>query len=185
MAQRRPNPELYASPEWTTLRDAVLQRDGHCCRNCGSGEKLEVHHWLPLPEHREQVDERGYGQDGNPLIVHDSGLITVCQPCHEVLTERRTRQALLKHPELRRLGDPAKQSDNIFELRALNERQLPFKVRKDSWSKAVSQYYLIEKIEVTKWPYGKAWGRYVREGAEGEYGKVPNSGTYTWRIADD
>lgn len=46
----------------------------------------------------------------------------------------------------------------------------------------VSQYYLVERVEIGKWPYGKAWGRYVREGVAGELEKIANSGTYTWRL---
>lgn len=42
--------------------------------------------------------------------------------------------------------------------------------------------YLVERIEIGKWPYGKAWGRYVREGVTGELEKISNSGTYTWKL---
>lgn len=131
------DPALYQSPAWLALRAAILRRDGHCCRNCSSGEELQVHHWTPLPEHRGEVDESGYGRGENPLIVDESGLITLCRLCHEAMTERRTRQAALKHPSLRQLGDPAKKSDNIFELWALNGRRTPFLVRKDTWNAGV------------------------------------------------
>jgi hypothetical protein len=55
------------------------------------------------------------------------------------------------------------------------------RVVRDSWSPSVDQFYLIEKVEIGSWPYGKAWGRYVSNGVPGEFGKVPNAGTYTWR----
>lgn len=137
--------------------------------------------WTPLPDQRDAVDEAGYGLGENPLIVHESGLITLCRLCHEAMTERRTRQALLKHPSLRHVGDPAKKFDNIFEFWALNERQVPFLACKDSWNPNFAQHFRVEKIEITKWPYGKAWGRYVRDGAEGEYQQIPNARAYTWR----
>lgn len=59
---------------------------------------------------------------------------------------------------------PAGDWHNIFELWVLNDRKLPMKVVRESWSPASDHYMLVEKIEVRKWPYGYAWGRYVRNG---------------------
>ncbi len=185
MANRYPDPALYVSGEWLALRETIVQRDGSCCRNCGSGERLEVHHWLPVRELQTQVDGRGYGRGENPLIVHESGLITLCALCHEAMTERRTRQAALRNPELLRMRGREKSWDNIFKLWDLNEKKLPFAVQKDTWNSNVAQHYRVEKIEIKKWPYGTAWGRYIREGIEGELVKIANAGTYTWRIASD
>ena len=185
MAVRQLDPQLYASPEWLELRETTIRRDGYSCRNCGSADRLEVHHWLPLPAHRQNVDSRGYAMRDNPLIVHDSGLITLCPECHETLTESRRRQAILKNPSVRKLARPEKQSDNIFELWALNGKALPFNVRKDTWSLKVLHFYRVEQIEITKWPYGRAWGRYLREGVVGELVKIQNSGTYTWRMSEE
>lgn len=181
----RPSSHFYASPEWLELRETILQRDGFRCRNCGSADRLEVHHWLPIPEHWESVDSRGYGRGENPLIVPGSGLITLCTECHKALTECRVRQAILKHPSLRKLSRPDKQLDNIFELWALNGKTLPFNVRKETWNPTTVQFYRVEQIEITKWSYGKAWGRYVREGVVGELIKIPNPGTYSWRLSDE
>lgn len=181
----RPDPQLYLGAEWLQLRETVIERDGFCCRNCGSANRLEVHHWLPMPAHRENVDGRGYAKEGNPLIVHASGLITLCPDCHNALTECRTRQAILSDPQLQKMAQPNKKSDNIFELWALNGKQLPFRVRKDSWSLKTVQFYRVERIEITKWPYGKAWGRYVRNGEAGDLVKIPSPGTFTWRLSDE
>lgn len=179
-----PASQYYISPEWLELSKAVRVRDGHSCRNCGAGDHLEVHHWLPLPEHQRLVDQRGYAKVGNPLIVHESGLVTLCRECHSALTERRTRQAILSRPELRKLAVPDRKSDNVFELWALNDKRVPFNVCKDTWSLQTAQFYQVERIEITKWPYGHAWGRYVRDGVEGDYGKIPNAGTYSWRLIE-
>ena len=182
MGTRSENRAFYSTEEWLSLREIILKRDGHCCRNCGYGETLEVHHWLPLPVHRTEVDKLGYGLGDNPLIVHESGLVTLCKSCHEVLTGQRSRQVILKNPDLVRLGPNGTNRDNIFQIWALNGEKLPFRVRKETWSMKVSQYYLVERIEIGKWPYGKAWGRYVREGVAGELEKIANSGTYTWML---
>jgi hypothetical protein len=54
------------------------------------------------------------------------------------------------------------------------------RVVRDTWSRSIDQYYLIERIEISSWPYGRAWGRYVRDGVPGELVKVPNAGSYCW-----
>ena len=174
------NKDHYSAIEWLTLRDEILVRDGQCWRNCGTADQLEVHHWLPLPSFRNQVDDRGYGSHTNPLIVHESGLITLCAACHHALTEQRTKQAVLKNPEILKSAKPDRANQNIFELWALNNKELPFRVRKETWNTEIDQYYLVEKVEITKWPYGKAWGCYVRDGVSKDANKIPNSGTYTW-----
>jgi hypothetical protein len=69
---------------------------------------------------------------------------------------------------------------NVFQLWALNGEKLPFRVRKASWNPKVEQYYLVERIQISKWPYGFAWGRYCREGKLSETEKLRNAGTYQW-----
>jgi 5-methylcytosine-specific restriction endonuclease McrA len=171
----------YASQEWCELRDSIVLRDGHCCRNCGCHEGLEVHHWLPVAEFQDSVDHRGYATGNTPLIVHQSGLVTLCKECHQALTAVRTQNAVLKNPRLQRLGRGAEEKRfNIFQLWALNDEQLPFKVRKETWSEKVDQYYLVEKIQISKWPYGFACGRYYRDGKISEPEKIRSAGTYTW-----
>lgn len=53
------------------LRDAVLERDGHACRwpGCGSTERLEINHIVPLRE--------------GGLTVYENG-ITLCRPHHHL-----------------------------------------------------------------------------------------------------
>src|SRR5262245_56783689 len=107
----------YACPGWLRLRATIIDRDAHRCRNYGSPEKLEVHHWRPLPEHEDAVNEHGYARGNCPLIGHDSGLITLCVVCHDALTEGRTLMSLRNNPLLAQLeakGTP--KLYNIFQL---------------------------------------------------------------------
>jgi 5-methylcytosine-specific restriction endonuclease McrA len=173
-------PRRYASQEWRELRDSIVFRDGHSCRNCGCHEELEVHHWLP--EFQDSVDHLGYATTENPLIVHPSGLITLCKECHRALTAVRTQNAVLKNPRLQQLSRGAEEKwFNILQLWALNDEQLLFKVRKETWSEKVDQYYLVEKIQISKWPYGFAWGRSYRNGKMSDTEKIRSPGKYTWR----
>lgn len=52
------------------FREGVLARDRHCCRICGAGHPLDVHHITP---------RRGMPNDGYAL---ENG-ITLCKRCHE------------------------------------------------------------------------------------------------------
>lgn len=184
MTANRPD---YLSEEWGALRELVLKRDGYSCRNCGFGDQLQVHHWLAVPEHRDGTDDRGYATSGNPAITHPSGLVTLCELCHEALTRARTERAVLRAPSfLKAAGLRAcAPTNNVFELWKLNGEQLPLRVVKETWSRSVPQFYEVEKIEIRKWPYGTAWGRYVREDEIGDLTKIPNAGTYSWRMYRD
>lgn len=71
---------------------------------------------------------------------------------------------------------------NIFELWRENDEVLPFKVKRTHWSDSVEQYYLVERIEVKKWPYGDAYGKYFRNGKIGISEKIDSSGTYSWEV---
>lgn len=53
---------------WRSVRQVILQRDNYCCQQCGSKDKLQVHH-LTYKHHKE---EHKYLED----------LITLCQSCH-------------------------------------------------------------------------------------------------------
>lgn len=71
MSKRRPGSKHYAKlnrRRWLTIRQVVLKRDGHKCRNCGKPGKLEVHHIKPL-------------QDGG-LPYDPDNLLTICRSCH-------------------------------------------------------------------------------------------------------
>ena len=51
-------------------RKSVFDRDGHKCKDCGSTEKLEAHHILPLGETTEFAFDRANG-------------VTLCKKCHK------------------------------------------------------------------------------------------------------
>lgn len=70
---------------------------------------------------------------------------------------------------------------NIFELWRENGEKLPIKVIINSWDET-KHYALIEKIEIKKWPYGKAYGQYFFYGRPGEKGEIRNAGTYRWKL---
>lgn len=181
---KNPAPRDYEGEAWLTLREQILLRDGYTCRNCGVGsEKLEIHHWRPEASHQDLVDELGYALEGDPLIVHPSGLVTLCTECHGTLTQLRGQRVVLRNPKYeavdQRTGDDRL---NIFQLWALNGELLPFHVRKTTWSKKVRQFYRITKIQIGKWPYGAAWGHYVRAGVEGPEEKIKAAGVYDWEL---
>ena len=44
---------------------------------------------------------------------------------------------------------------------------------------------LVERVEIGKWPYGTAWGRFLADGVPGEHGKVANAGSYQWKDVTD
>lgn len=49
---------------------------------------------------------------------------------------------------------------NIFQLWRENGEAVPFKVAKSTWSADAGHFLIVERVEVTKWPYGTAWGQY-------------------------
>lgn len=60
-------PSLKWKP-WPEIRKEVIARDGHTCAECGSVDKLEVHHIEPVCE------------GGLPEM---SNLMTLCAACHD------------------------------------------------------------------------------------------------------
>ncbi len=72
---------------------------------------------------------------------------------------------------------------NVFELWQEGGQQLPFTVVRWTWNPANSAF-LVEKIEVKKWPYGTAWGRFLKDGVPGEYEKLSCAGSYQWKTVD-
>jgi hypothetical protein len=173
------------SGEWMQLRASILERDGHRCRNCGSEKELTVHHWRPVASESEGVSAWGYGEGANPIVVPASGLVTVCVICHGSLEAARERVKIRDRvEELAPQTVPERDWHNIFEVWDQNGRTLPFKVVRESWSQTGNHYYLVEKIEIRYWPYGFAWGRYVRDGNAGEEQKIRGAGSYQWRKVD-
>ncbi|GEM_PF-1651440 len=199
MVCKGPEKPDYDCKGWVDLRNEILDRDGHCCRNCGAAEGLEVHHWLPLPEHRHEVNEWGYKDAECPLIVPKSGLITICDCCHAALTRGRKEKARnVEHIRKLRARRKPVQNDlslwvskinpepphNIFELWGLNNQSLPFKVIRETWYAKADQFFLVEEIEIRKVPYGFAWGRYCRDGEFKEREKIKGAGSYQWLMKE-
>jgi hypothetical protein len=71
---------------------------------------------------------------------------------------------------------------NIFQIWRENGERLPFKVRKDSWSESLGHFAVIEKIEIGKWPYGKAYGQYFFHRVPGRKEEIRSAGTYSWTL---
>jgi len=70
-------------------------------------------------------------------------------------------------------------------LWALAGEQVPFKVSRESWSDKVHQYYLVDRVEISKWPYGFAWGDIIGQAPLGETEKIRSAGTYAWRAVEE
>ena len=55
------------------------------------------------------------------------------------------------------------------------------KVLKETWNPDTDHFFLVERIEIRKWPYGFAWGRYHRDGKSDAQQKISAAGTYQWK----
>lgn len=63
------------NPRWRSTRDRVIERDGGRCRFCGCKDSLQVHHIR-------------YCNDRGETDYFDmKNLITLCAPCHQIITE--------------------------------------------------------------------------------------------------
>ena len=62
-------------PRWKARRKQIIERDGHKCVNCGSAEKLQVHH-------RQYHFVASLNTMKDPWEYSDRLLITLCEPCH-------------------------------------------------------------------------------------------------------
>lgn len=64
-------------PRWQKKRLEIYQRDNFACRLCGATDRtLNLHHTAYLP-----------GKE--PWEAPDSALLTLCEPCHEIETDKR------------------------------------------------------------------------------------------------
>jgi 5-methylcytosine-specific restriction endonuclease McrA len=89
---------------WQNARAAARKRDGERCRQCGSIDKLEVHHIKPLAEGGAEFDL--------------SNLMTLCQQCHAGLggrgqggRERQTRHT--RKPQFRETHTHSETENNF------------------------------------------------------------------------
>jgi hypothetical protein len=65
----RDGPSARLAPEAVEWREAVFNRDGYRCRDCGDASRLNAHHiieWADDPAHRFDVDNG----------------VTLCVECH-------------------------------------------------------------------------------------------------------
>jgi hypothetical protein len=164
-----------------TLRDKIVSRDSNRCRNCGSSKILSVHHWLPTHEHCGEVNEWGYKDGQCPLVVPEAGLVTLCKQCHDALTA--ARKITLGQKQLRRIQMKLS-TYNIFQLWAMNEKNLPLKVIKKTWNGNLDQYYLVDEIQIRKWTRGSAWGSYYREGVIKDRDEIVGASSFQWCIKE-
>lgn len=54
---------------WQQVREMVFERDKHCCKQCNTTKRLQVHH-LSYKHHRDEMN-------------HIEDLITLCRDCHQ------------------------------------------------------------------------------------------------------
>ena len=80
---RDPSPGSYG-PEFRFQRTSCLQRDDYTCQQCGSKERLEVHHWEP---YRFSFD--------NSL----ENLVTLCADCHDEMHAMYRREGFVAEAE--------------------------------------------------------------------------------------
>lgn len=74
----------YRGPNWKKQRLEALQRDGFCCRTCGSKGMVSVHHVKPFRLHRDYLE-------ANRL----ENLLTLCVPCHTKADNMAWKSSLL------------------------------------------------------------------------------------------
>lgn len=72
------NPSDRASNRWYRNRAAALERDGHCCVECGATSPLHVHHVVPWEA--GQADPHAQGN-----------LVTLCVRHHKQMHARMAR----------------------------------------------------------------------------------------------
>lgn len=71
---------IYSSERWTRARFLAKRRDNFACVQCGSRNKLEVHHVKRVKDAPELAFELG-------------NLRTLCRSCHAIETEKELGRA--------------------------------------------------------------------------------------------
>lgn len=64
--------KLLFTQEWKVFRIKILKRDKYKCTECGSKQRLQVHHIK-------------YGDYMFPWVVKDSWVTTLCYKCHKAI----------------------------------------------------------------------------------------------------
>ncbi len=73
MSTKRERREVYATPEWSAVREEVMSRAGNLCERCAANGRTvaatDVHHKQSIRESPEKVFEA-------------SNLEAICRECH-------------------------------------------------------------------------------------------------------
>lgn len=81
---RDPAPSYYGD-DWKIQRTSCLQRDNYTCQQCGSKEKIEVHHWEPYRfSYNNSLDN----------------LITLCFYCHREIHKEYIEEGFIYEAEV-------------------------------------------------------------------------------------
>ncbi len=75
--------DLLNSPQWRSKRAHIIKRDNNRCVDCGTMERLRVHH-------------KYYSKNKAPWEYPDDSLITVCDTCHEKIHTRQCYKKYMK-----------------------------------------------------------------------------------------
>jgi 5-methylcytosine-specific restriction protein A len=71
---------IYSSKQWERARFLAKRRDNFACVQCGSRNKLEVHHVQRV-------------KDAPDLAFDLCNLVTLCRDCHAIETEKELGRA--------------------------------------------------------------------------------------------
>lgn len=88
--------QLLKDPRWIRKRKEIIKRDNNACTNCGSKEKLNVHHIY-------------YSGGYAPWEYEDDCLVTLCEICHKKWHETHEIE-FRSHPK----GSPKKKTSYNF-----------------------------------------------------------------------
>jgi len=73
----------YSSSEWQKIRQAVYQRDGYACKQCGRTDKLDCHHIIPY-----RIGKMFKHVFWNVGVDDAPNLVTLCKSCHKKLDNK-------------------------------------------------------------------------------------------------
>lgn len=90
--------EKLSDPRWQRLRIKILNRDKNRCTYCQTNENIQVHHLK---------------YTGEPWQAPESDLITVCDCCHRILEDFKTRFSDAKILAIKKL-DYLKDKHNVL-----------------------------------------------------------------------
>jgi hypothetical protein len=158
------NEEEPAKEKWgsryipDTVRDEVLERDGHKCKWCSSGENLEIDHIVPVSQGGESVADN---------------LQVLCRSCNR---KKRTRTAesaeqvatQVRSPEKRREEDIQREQKPLAAVAAVSPQPHKPEILKPE----PSQHATLRQMAQDKWlqynpevptcPWGPAEGNQLK-----------------------